>query len=273
MRIRTPLAVTTAIGLAVGAAGLVAPPARAARTQAPIHHVALRATADTSTTLNWSGYVVAAPAGKHVTAVHTEFVVPRAQTMSPGGAAIWTGIGGWTGSDLIQAGVSVGDLQTGGAAYPWFEMLPAPETPIFAGCAVDPTCTVNAGDKVKVAIINTNTTAPYQFSIKLEDVGHWTWTRSFTYASSTLSSAEWILEAPSLIVAPMFVPFMDDTTFGPDDTYGLEHHHSSKMATGSPHQVNMAVLGLIPEAQPSPLAADRTSFRGCAFKSNCQAPG
>ncbi|MHB8466406.1 MAG: hypothetical protein ACYDH6_16270 [Acidimicrobiales bacterium] len=266
MRIRTVLAALTA-PVTLGVVTL----APAAQVTPPVgHQVAslLRVKADSATTLNWSGYTVPAPAGRHITAVHTRITVPAAHSQSPGGAVLWAGVGGWTSTDLIQAGVAVGDLLSGGD-YAWYELLPGTEIPLLRGCSKpDPTCAVNTGDVIQVDI--TNVTGD-TWRIALNDNHHWTWSKTVTYAS-TFSSAEWILEAASLLVVPMFVPFVDDTTFGPGNTYALDHKAAQKMASGHPITVNMSLLGAVPEAQPSPVASDGDRFRGCAFKNRCPAP-
>jgi hypothetical protein len=266
MKMRTVVAAAAAL-VPLGVA--VLSPAGATAHPTVVHHPAnlVKVTAGAATTLNWSGYVVPTPAGHQITAVHTRFTVPAAKTASPGGAALWTGIGGWQSSDLIQAGVSTGDILAG-ANYAWYEMLPDSEIPITGGCSNPvPTCAVNTGDTVQVDI---NHVTGDTWRIALNNFNHWTWSKTVTY-KSTFSSAEWILEAPSLIV-PMFVPFVDDTTFGPGNTFAVDHRAPQKIGKGNPQTVNMALLGIIPEAKPSAMASDGDRFRGCAYKSGCPTP-
>ena len=154
---------------------------------------------------NWSGYVVseATPSGLPClpgtgvaySAVSGTWTVP-AVTGSRGSStysAAWTGIDGFTNSNLIQAGTEQ-DYYSGKAHYgAWWEILPAAETPITS-------ITVEPGDSITVSIAKVSGT---QWSIALTDNGQAghpaqpTFTTTQTY-SGTGASAEWILEAPSV---------------------------------------------------------------------------
>src|SRR3984885_2640765 len=108
----------------------------------------------TTDSLNWSGYAVT-PSSDNITAVSSTFTVPAAGLVPPGFAATWTGIGGYTSSDLIQAGTAEQSVPRnsglGPQYYAWYELLPAGETQL-TGCSGDPNCTVTPGDDVSVAI-------------------------------------------------------------------------------------------------------------------------
>jgi hypothetical protein len=92
--------------------------------------------------------------------------------LPPGFAATWTGIGGYTGSDLIQAGTSEDTLPSndllGPQYYAWYELLPASETQI-SGCAGDANCTVTPGDVVSVNISHASGNT---WNIAISDAGH-----------------------------------------------------------------------------------------------------
>src|SRR5581483_10912424 len=206
MGIKTTLATAAAALLLLGIT--VVPGAQAHARPSLLTGLQARAKAADMTSLNWAGYVVPEAGGHPITEVHTKFTVPATQTVSIGGAAMWTGIGGFGTPDLIQAGVSTGDILNG--TYAWFEILPAAEQILFNDCKGDPTCTVNTGDTVEVWIKNLGGDHWY---MAMNDFNHWVWSTKLDYHSSE-SSAEWILEATSLIAVPMFVPFMDDVTFG-----------------------------------------------------------
>ena len=218
----------------------------------------------TATSLNWSGYVVP---GSGITAVTSTSVVPKAGLVPPGFTATWTGIGGWTSSDLIQAGVSENTLPTNpitGAQYgAWYEILPATETPV-SNCAGNTACTVKPGDSVTVAI---HQTSPGQWSISIADPTEgWTFNKSLAYSSSG-SSAEWILEAPTVIVQT--IPANTGTAhFGPTSTY-TDSTGTHTIAQGNPTTVDMGPGLLLNEATPSPLAADGQSFNVCTYAQTC----
>ncbi|HTP21595.1 MAG TPA: G1 family glutamic endopeptidase [Solirubrobacteraceae bacterium] len=221
----------------------------------------------TADSLNWSGYAVT-PSTSNITAVSSTFTVPTAGLAPPGFAATWTGIGGYSSSDLIQAGTSEDSTPSnpllGDQYYAWYELLPASETQI-TNCTGDPNCTVTPGDNVTVNIsqVSGNT-----WSISMSDAGKWSWSQDVNYASSE-SSGEWILEAPTL-VAQTTLANVGTTHFGPTSTYtagGVTH----TIAEGDPTQIFLSP-GVVNEATPSALASDGQSFNDCAYAQSCAAP-
>ena len=220
----------------------------------------------TVSSLNWSGYAVTPGSG--VTAVSSAFTVPTAGLDPPGFAATWAGIGGYNTSDLIQAGVEEDSLPgnplLGNQYQAWYELLPASETPI-SNCTGDSNCTVTPGDHVTVDISNVSGNT---WSISLTDAGKWSWSKNVTYSSSE-SSAEWILEAPTL-VAQTVLANVGTAHFGPTSTYtsgGATH----TIAAGNPTQIDLGT-GVVNEATPSALASDGQSFNDCAYALSCPAP-
>lgn len=223
----------------------------------------------TAYSLNWSGYAVTPGSG--ITSVTSTFIVPTAGLLPPGFAGTWTGIGGYTTQDLIQAGVSENSLVsnplTGPQYYAWYELLPGGETQI-SGCSQDPNCAVSPGQQISVTISNAGANT---WDIAMSDAGHWSYSKEVTYTSSE-SSAEWILEAPTFGVQTILAN-TGTTHFGPTSTYtqaGVSH----TIAAGNPTQIDLSPLptGGINEATPSPLAADGQSFNDCAYTTSCAAP-
>jgi hypothetical protein len=221
----------------------------------------------TADSLNWSGYAVT-PSASNITAVTSTFTVPTAGLVPPGFAATWTGIGGYSSSDLIQAGTAEQSAPDnpilGPQYYAWYELLPDSETQL-TNCTGDANCTVTPGDNVTVDIsqVSGNT-----WSISLNDAGKWTWSNDVTYASSE-SSAEWILEAPTLVAQTVLAP-VGTVHFGPTSTYtagGTTH----TIAEGDPTEIFLSP-GAVNEATPSALAADGQSFNDCAYAQSCSAP-
>jgi hypothetical protein len=220
----------------------------------------------TASSLNWSGYAVTPGSG--VTAVNSTFTVPTAGLDPPGFAATWAGIGGYNTSDLIQAGVEEQSFPSnsvlGDQYQAWYELLPASETPI-SNCSGDSTCTVTPGDSVTVNISNVSGNT---WSISLTDAGKWSWSKDVTYSSSE-SSAEWILEAPTL-VAQTVLANVGTVPFGPTSTYtsgGTTHI----IAEGDPTQIDLGT-GVVNEATPSALASDGQSFNDCSYALSCPTP-
>jgi hypothetical protein len=227
----------------------------------------------TVSSLNWSGYAVT-PSARGVTALSSTFTVPAAGLLPPGFAATWTGIGGYGTNDLIQAGTAEQSIPTlpllssllGDQYYAWYELLPGAEIQL-TGCTGDANCTVTPGDQISVGI---SQLGPTQWSISMTNAGHWSWSQDVTYSSSG-ASAEWILEAPTLLVAQTLLAPVGTVAFGPTSTYtagGVTH----TIAQGNPTQINLSLGGLINLATPSPLGSGGQSFNDCAYQQSCAGP-
>jgi hypothetical protein len=149
--------------------------------QAPIPTAA--AATGQAQSVNWSGYLAT---GGTFTAVSGTWTVPNVDAETIGMDATWVGIGGVDSNDLIQAGTqaSVGSGQVVYSAM--WEALPHKAEPI--------PMRINAGDQMSVSITQ-QTPGTWQISISDATNGQ-SWTKSVTYNSS-LSSAEWIEEAPA----------------------------------------------------------------------------
>src|SRR6185436_11391170 len=133
----------------------------------------------------WSGY--AATDGGY-TGVRATWILPEPSLRSPPGMdAAWVGIGGMKTRDLIQAGTQRIVLGNGATQQEaWVELLP--------GASETVPLTLGSGDTVRVSIeqqgsgrwliVITNVTSGQTYQVTKR------------YASS-LSSVEWIEEAPS----------------------------------------------------------------------------
>ncbi len=136
-----------------------------------------------TTSRNWSGYVVSAGT---FTAVRGTWTMPTVSAAGTGTDATWVGIGGATTTDLVQAGTQA-MVDNGVVQYSaWVETLPqaAKTVPL----------TVSAGDAITVSITQQSSGA---WSISIQNAtsgGGYTGTGAYT---SSLSSAEWIEEAPT----------------------------------------------------------------------------
>jgi len=229
-------------------------------------HSLLPLRADTVDSLNWSGYVV--NPSSPVTGVSSTFKVPSAGLVPPGFAATWAGIGGFNTQDLIQAGVaeqSFPDNPVLGPQYfAWYELLPAGETQL-TGCNPDPNCTVTPGDQMSVNITQAGAST---WNITMSDANKWTFSLQVPYASSR-SSAEWILEAPTLVVVQTLLAPVGTVRFGPTSTFTAGG--TKTIAQGNPTTVILSP-GLLNEATPSALAADGQSFNDCAYAQTCPTP-
>lgn len=243
-------------------------------------HQALPLHGGTVDSLNWSGYVVT-PKGGGVTGVTTNFTVPAAGLIPPGFAATWAGIGGYSTSDLIQAGVAEGSLPNlplvdqviGQQYYAWYETLPNAATPL-TNCKGDSACTVAPGDEVSV-VITQATSSPQTWTISMTNMSAsgallWKWSTTVPYDSSQ-SSAEWILEAPTVVTQTLLAP-VGTVSFGSSDGYTAGGAESS-ISAGDPTTIVLSpTAGLFDEATPSALAKNGESFNDCAYAQSCAAP-
>ena len=148
------------------------------------------ALAKTTSSSNWAGYAVHRP-GVSFRQVSGTWTQPDASCIAGESSysAAWVGIGGYkpTSSALEQIGTEV-DCNAAGKAVSnaWYELVPAPSKTISLA--------VHPGDVMHATV----TVVGHQVTVDLENL---TSHRSFNkrlYASSVdVSSAEWIVEAPS----------------------------------------------------------------------------
>jgi hypothetical protein len=145
---------------------------------------------------NWSGYAI--QGSQPYTAVSGTFTVPALTYASSCDDAMseWVGIDGLSNSSLIQAGVSEVTTWEGqctpGQYYllPWWEVLPADETPILEWNDGTP-ATVEVGDHITVIIEqNSGTTWAIQLT---DDRNGETFSTDVSYDGPG-ASAEWIVE-------------------------------------------------------------------------------
>ena len=139
-----------------------------------------------SQSANWAGY---AASGGPFTAVSGTWTVPQVNASSPSGSAdaTWVGIGGVVSNDLIQAGTDATVTAPGQVTYTaWVEMLPSPTQTV--------PLTVQAGDVISVSITQQGT-GSWQITISNQTTSQ-NYQTTVQYSSS-LSSAEWIEEAPA----------------------------------------------------------------------------
>jgi len=156
------------------------------------------------TSTNWSGYAVPTTIQKKgtsssVTDVKGWWIVPTAQSDGTGintWSANWVGIDGYNSSSVEQLGTESDWYNGAPRYYAWFEMYPKPSYLVNQ--------TINASDLMfgEVQYVNGS------FILTLKDYGsnkgkitdssmpNWTFTLTQKSGKATLSSAEWVVEAP-----------------------------------------------------------------------------
>jgi hypothetical protein len=162
-----------------------------------------------ATSTNWSGYALST--GTYTSASFS-WTVPTVSFVNyPSGPAFedsssWVGIGGFATGDLIQLGTEQYVDSSGNTIYqPWYEVLPASETVLPSQYTISPGDAMSASLACTANCTANNPNMTWHLSMT-NATKSWTWTGNFTYASS-LSSAEWIQEAPtfsSIVAIPNF---------------------------------------------------------------------
>jgi peptidase A4-like protein len=148
----------------------------------------------TTTSLNWSGYAVTTAAGA-VTSVSSNWVVPTFTSTSANGySASWVGIDGYNSNTVEQIGTEADYLSGRATYYAWYEMYPNASRTIS-------TITVSAGDTISGQVSwAAGSTKGGTYTLTLTNNTS-RQTDTVTINSTTAfqrSSAEWIMEAPSL---------------------------------------------------------------------------
>jgi hypothetical protein len=156
--------------------------------------------AQTDVSSNWGGYVATGPGSTANTAVRSmsytdvtgQWVQPKAVCKGgvPTALATWVGLGGYslTSRELEQIGTEADCDEHGRPSYYiWYELVPA--DPVNLKLRIDPGDTISAVVKVNrhdVLVQVTDRTRGSRF------------TRHLSMANLDLTSAEWVVEAPTL---------------------------------------------------------------------------
>jgi hypothetical protein len=196
---------------------------------------------------NWAGY---ATTGGTFTAVSATWNVPQFASDSPAGAdAIWVGIGGVHGNDLIQAGTQETVSGRGTTGYSaWVETLPQASRsvplPINAGDSVSVSLLEQTSDNWLVSFANNSSGKTYQINI--------------SYASSH-SSAEWVVEAPSARRGRI-LPLDSFGSVSFTQAGSVRNGQSLTIAQAGAHPITMTGQRGRALARPSALNQDGASF-------------
>jgi WD40 repeat protein len=167
------------------------------------------ASAATSISANWAGYasVPAASVGSRFSSVSGSWTLPSATCTSGKEAysAVWVGLGGYSKSAALeQVGADADCTRSGHASYStWYELLPA--GPVNVALKVHP------GDRMSASV----TVRSRDVTLRLRNLStgaRFTTTRRV--AKIDVSSAEWIVEAPSVCATAGSCATLPLTNFG-----------------------------------------------------------
>jgi hypothetical protein len=147
-------------------------------------------TAQQEASSNWAGYIARSSVGNgQFSSVSGSWVEPSVSSSTGQGySAFWVGLGGSSNQSqsLEQVGTSADTINGQTRYYAWYELVPAPETPL--NLAVHP------GDHItgKVSVSGSTVTVSLSDQTTGQSV-----TRQLQMSDPDTSSAEWIAEAPS----------------------------------------------------------------------------
>jgi hypothetical protein len=187
--------------------------------------VASSALADSSTSSNWAGYA-AHRSNVRFRQVSAMWRQPSAscKTGNQTYSAVWVGLGGFnqTSNALEQIGTEV-DCSAAGhvLSSAWYELVPAPSAPIALR--------VRPGDLISASV----TVVGHRVDVKLSNLTtHRTFARTLRSASIDVSSAEWIVEAPSDCISANACQTLPLANFG-TATFSLASAKSTGGVPGS----------------------------------------
>jgi hypothetical protein len=226
------------------------------------------ASANSAESTNWAGYAVH-HTGVHFTRVAGTWTQPRA-TCTPGQAtysSVWVGIGGYDlNSPALEQIGTESDCTASGRAVSsaWYELVPS------ASHAVK--VSVNAGDRVRAAV----TVDGGEVTVTLTDLTrHKSFTKRLHPATVDTTSAEWILEAPSVCTSSWncrTLPLADFGSAGFTAAAATEttgHRGTIEDRRWTTTKISLAATGRTFVSNPSAPAAtadpSALSSRGSAF--------
>ena len=143
--------------------------------------------------LSWAGYTIEKNSNPHfeVIGVNASWVVPQVNASAGNGySSAWIGVGGELDKTLIQVGTEQ-DVVNGQASYSaWYELLPS-----FAVRLTS--ISVSPGDTI-IASLNLVNSGTNMWSIQISDATNGQGFSKNVVYNSTRSSAEWIVERPTV---------------------------------------------------------------------------
>jgi peptidase A4-like protein len=163
--------------------------------------------ADTTQSTNWAGYAVHR-AGVTFHQVSARWIQPDASCVAgnPSYSSAWVGLGGYspTSTALEQIGTEL-DCNAAGkvVSSAWYELVPAPSRTIPLA--------VRPGDVMHATV----TVAGHRVVVELENLtSHHGFRRTLHTPAIDVSSAEWILEAPSECISQYSCQALPLANFG-----------------------------------------------------------
>lgn len=223
------------------------------------------ALASTTKSTNWAGYAVhrSGISFRQVSATWTQPTVTCVNGQKSY-SAVWVGLGGYsaTSNALEQVGTEVDCTSSGRlVSNAWYELVPARSNTL--------SLSVNPGDVIHATVVVNG----QQVVVKLENVTrHSTFQRILRASTTDVSSAEWIVEAPSGCVSQFVCQSLPLADFG-SVSFKSAMVRTGRGASGSilAHGWSRTKIELAPE--PQRFAAARHTTQGTATPSSLRGGG
>jgi Peptidase A4 family len=225
------------------------------------------ALANTTKSTNWAGYAVHR-AGVSFRQISGSWTQPSATCVAghPSYSSAWVGLGGYspTSDALEQIGTEI-DCDAAGqvVSSAWYELVPAPSKTI--SLAVQP------GDAMHASV----TVTGHHVAVELDDLTtHQSFHKSLHTAAIDVSSAEWIVEAPSQCISQFACQALPLANFG-----SVSFDSAAAVATnGSAGTIASSVWGrtkikLSPGSQALIVSRSSSDSAGAAAPSALRADG
>ncbi|HEV2339391.1 MAG TPA: G1 family glutamic endopeptidase [Patescibacteria group bacterium] len=194
---------------------------------------------------NWAGYIAT---NGSFTSISGTWDIPSITNGNYGSDAAWVGIGGVSSNDLIQAGTQETVNRNGQVSYEaFYETLPDVSRAL--------SITVNGGDSVTVSVTQTSN-GVWQINVKDNTSGQST-QANVSYTSS-LSSADWVEEAPSGMRSILPLDNFGSIQFTNLST--IENGNTDNLSQANASAVTMTSIQNQPLASVSALGSDNASF-------------
>jgi Peptidase A4 family len=225
------------------------------------------ALANTTRSTNWAGYAVhrAGVRFRHVSGTWTQ---PSANCAGgqPSYSAVWVGLGGFNPASnaLEQIGTEVDCTASGRVlSSAWYELVPAPSKPI--------SLVVQPGDVMHASV----TVRGSRVVVELDNLTrHHKFRRTLNASSLDVSSAEWIVEAPSECLSQFSCRSLPLANFG-SVTIVSASATSTRGVAGSikDRHWNRTKIKLTPAGQRFVLSRTTTDTSGTAEPSSLRSAG
>ena len=201
-----------------------------------------------SSSLNWSGYSSYSSTGTFTDAKGSWTQPPATCSTKTSYSSFWVGLDGYNSNSVEQLGTEADCSRGRPVYYAWWEMYPNPSNTV-RGFTVTPGVTYSAEVRYN---------GGGSFSLSLSGGGQ-SFTTTQTLSNPSLSSAEWIAEAPSLCTRSCRV--LPLTNFGTVNFSGSSANGNAiNNSAWSYDPLTMVTSGSTVKAAPSGLDASGSAF-------------